>query len=383
MPAPRLRAVVLAAGHGTRLRPLTSGRPKPLLPILGRPLLAETLERLAGAGVEATAINLHHLADAIPEALGDRFADMPLVYSREREILGTLGALHPLREFLAPADLVLLVNGDSLCRWPFAELIERHRSAEPLATLLLSETADVAAFGGGVAIDAAGGIVGFGRERGEPLVAAGSGGSGAGGQRSAVPRQPGAVGAGERAVAARRVFAGAHVFAPSLALEAPAAFSDIVRHLYRPRLEAGARLQSLTTGAPWHDLGTPARYLEAALDWAADAAAASAGPPARVWIHPAASIAAGAVLEDAVVEAGASLEAGVSGRSILVLDGARVGRSTRLERVVVAPGVEIPAGSSIADALVTPRRWGLAAGSREEDALVVTPLGAEGSRRVG
>src|SRR5262245_15471539 len=148
MNRPRVRAVVLAAGLGTRLRPLTATLPKPLLPVLGRPLIAWTLDRLAAAGIEATAINLHHCAGAIPDALGDRFAGMPLVYSHEPEILGTLGALHPLRDFVAPADLVVLVNGDSLCRWPFEELITRQGSPRcaqpPIATLLVSASADPA-----------------------------------------------------------------------------------------------------------------------------------------------------------------------------------------------------------------------------------------------
>ena len=220
MTRPRLRAVVLAAGLGTRLRPLTAEVPKALLPVLGRPLISWTLERLAAAGVEATAINLHHRADAIPAALGERFGAMPLIYSREPAILGTLGALHPLREFLAPADLVVLVNGDSLCRWPFEELIARQaapRCAQPpLATLLVSSTADAGAFGGGVAVNDAGRIATL--------------------LPGASPHR-------------RFVFIGAHVFAPALALEAPAAFSDIVRDLYEPRLAAGARIDALTTSA--------------------------------------------------------------------------------------------------------------------------------------
>jgi NDP-sugar pyrophosphorylase family protein len=330
--SPRLRAVVLAAGHGTRLLPLTAGLPKPLLPVLGRPLLAETLERLAAIGVEATAINLHHLGDAIPAALGDRIAGMPLHYSREPAILGTLGALHPLRGFLAPADLVLLVNGDSLCRWPFTELVARHRERAPLATLLLTAHGDAATFGG-VALDGEGRIVGF----------------------------PG--GPDHAAVARRHVFAGAHVFAPALADAAPNALSDIIRDLYAPRLAAGARLEALVTDAPWHDLGTPGRYLDAVLDWASAAKEAQPGPLDRV-----------------VVEAGATIEAGVLAREVLVLGGARVGRRCRLERVVVGPGVVIPEATTIGDALVTPRAWGKAAESREEGANVLTPLRPVGLR---
>jgi mannose-1-phosphate guanylyltransferase len=326
MTRPRLRAVVLAAGLGTRLRPLTAVLPKALLPVLGRPLIAWTLERLAVAGVEATAINLHHRADSILAALGDRFDGMPLVYSREPAILGTLGALHPLRDFLAPADLVVLVNGDSLCRWPFEELIARQaapRCAQPpLATLLVSSTADTGAFGGGVAVNDAGRVV------------------------TLLP--------GENPHR-RFVFIGAHVFAPSLALEAPGAFSDIVRDLYEPRLATGARIDALTTSARWHDVGTPGRYLDAVLDWAARE------DPAR---DP----------EQPVVEAGATIDAGASVHRSLLLSGARIGRASRLDRVVIGPGVEIEARSSLESVLVTPRSWGVAPESREDGPLVYTPL---------
>jgi NDP-sugar pyrophosphorylase family protein len=338
----RIRAVVLAAGHGRRLRPLTAELPKPLLPILGRPLLAETLDRLAAFGVEATAINLHHQADAIPAALGEHWSGMPLHYSREREILGTLGALHPLRDFLALADLVLVVNGDSLCQWPFAELVERHLATGALATLLLSATADATAFGG-IAVDASGRVVG-------------------------VP-----TGVDHAPPAARRVFMGAHVLAPALVREAPARFSDSIRDLYRPQLAAGAHLDSVTSAAPWHDLGTPARYLDAVLQWAALDDPTRAGSS---WIAAGARVAAGAAVAGSVVETGAAIEAGVSCSGSLVLDGARVGRASRLERALIAPAVEIPESSVLENALVTPPAWGLAASSAVGGALVITPLDA-------
>ena len=71
MTRPRLRALVLAAGQGTRLAPLTAFVPKPLLPVIGRPLVEHTLERLAAAGCEAVALNLHHLGEQIRRHLGE------------------------------------------------------------------------------------------------------------------------------------------------------------------------------------------------------------------------------------------------------------------------------------------------------------------------
>ena len=119
----KIRALVLAAGLGRRLRPLTEDLPKPLLPVTGKPILSWTLERLRAAGCEAVAVNLFHAGERIRERYGDEHEGLPLVYSEEHELLGTLGALAPLRGFFAGCDLVLVVNGDSFCRWPFRELL--------------------------------------------------------------------------------------------------------------------------------------------------------------------------------------------------------------------------------------------------------------------
>src|ERR1700741_1297620 len=95
----RIRAVVLAAGLGTRLRPLTDLTPKPLLPVRGVPILGHTLAPLAAFGCEAAAVNLHYLGDQIRQRFGDAHAGMPLAWSEEPEILGTLGALYLLKDF--------------------------------------------------------------------------------------------------------------------------------------------------------------------------------------------------------------------------------------------------------------------------------------------
>ena len=205
MQGSRLRALVLAAGLGTRLRPLTDVAPKPLLPVTGLPILGHTLQQLAAVGCEAAAVNLHHRGDQIRQRFGDSFAGMPLVYSEEPELLGTLGALHPLKEFLAGADMILLINGDSLCRWPLKKLIRRFQATPAdtaQATLLLTAQAPPADFGGGVGIDRNGRILSF------------------------RPNDP------ERGEVVRRyVFAGAHVISPRLLERVGPGKSDIVHDL--------------------------------------------------------------------------------------------------------------------------------------------------------
>lgn len=312
------RALVLAAGFGRRLRPLTDELPKPLLPVAGRPLVAWTLDALVEAGCEAIAVNLHHLSEAIPAALGERHRRVPLYYSREPEILGTLGAVGPLRDFLGGADEILIVNGDSLCRWPLRALLERHRKTGAAATLLVAERADPRGFGGGVALAEDGRVLGF---RSASLAAA-------------VARR-------------RRVFAGAQVWRPELLARVPERFADTIADLYEPLLAEGAEIQTVATRRPWHDLGTPARYLAGALEWGLR------GLPARgVRLAPGAAVARGARVRGSVLEAGARVATGARVEGSLLLAGARVGEGAEVRGALLGPGVEVAAGAGVTGRLV-------------------------------
>ena len=137
----RLRGLVLSAGFGTRLRPLTHTVPKPLLPICGEPIAGWTLRRLGKVGCESAVLNTHYLADQIPAYFGASYYGLPLRFSFEPEIQGTYGALLGPREHLQEADAVLMVNGDSLCRWPLKRLVRRHLKTGADVTLLLHRRA--------------------------------------------------------------------------------------------------------------------------------------------------------------------------------------------------------------------------------------------------
>ncbi len=338
----RLRAVVLAAGLGTRLRPLTGTTPKPALPVAGVPVAGRTLALLARAGCETAAVNLHYLGDRLRAALGDSVAGMPLVYSEELEVQGTLGALWPLRDFCAAADVLLVINGDSLCRWPLARLLRAHRKARraagAAATLLLSRRADPAEFGGGVGVGDDGGIVTFDAE-----------------PHPAAPR--------------RRVFAGAHAIEPRFLeglRQGPAGF---VEDLYRPLLERGGHIAGVETGRPWHDLGTPGRYRRAVLELLF-----RHRPWLRRWTGGGARVAPGARLRRTAVEAGAVVESGARLSRTLVLPGARIGRGARLEDCLVGFDAKVPAGAEIAGQLITPALAGDPAGGSRVGDLAFTPL---------
>jgi NDP-sugar pyrophosphorylase family protein len=130
------KGVILAAGRGERLRPLTDGLPKPMLPIAGRPLLEHLLALLVEAGVREVAINLYHRPEAILSYLGDGSRlGLRVVYSREETLLGTAGALRPLAPFLDRTFFVLY--GDVLSSLDLRRLAEFHRQRGGALTMAL------------------------------------------------------------------------------------------------------------------------------------------------------------------------------------------------------------------------------------------------------
>jgi NDP-sugar pyrophosphorylase family protein len=123
-----MKAMVLAAGYGKRLRPLTVYRAKPALPLLGTPLVEYTLAMLARAGVRELVVNLHYLPETIRSALQGRKADeLRIHYSYEPSILGTAGGLKQAEPILDDGTF-LLVNGDTLLDSDLAEPVEFHRA---------------------------------------------------------------------------------------------------------------------------------------------------------------------------------------------------------------------------------------------------------------
>ena len=147
-----LRGMVLCAGFGTRLRPLTELVPKPLLPVGGRALLDLAVANLDRAGVGPIVVNTHHLGDRVAAHVAARPDAARFTLSPEAEILGTGGALDGARAFLAQADDILLHNGDVLTDVDTAAFVAAHRATGAVATLLLVDcpavnTVEVAADG--------------------------------------------------------------------------------------------------------------------------------------------------------------------------------------------------------------------------------------------
>lgn len=326
---PRLRAVVLSAGHGRRLRPLTDQLPKPLLPVCGEAVAGHTLRSLAALGCHVAVVNLHHRGDDIERHFGSGHFGMPLRYSREEQLLGTWGALGPARRILRDADAVLVANGDTLCQWPWRRLLSRHRRSGALATLLLHRRAALDDFGGGVGVDAAGRLAQLGERP----------------ARAEVVR--------------RRVFAGAQVLDPRLLERLGEGPAELVDDLYQPLLEEGTAIATVSTARAWHDLGTPARYRAAVLDWAARGRRERRAEPS--WVSPLAAVGRGVALRRSVVEADARVGEGAQLEGTILLAGARVGRGSRIRDSVLGPGVEL-AAADIEARLVSRTRSGYSPG---------------------
>ena len=133
------KAVVLSAGEGLRLRPLTTSRPKVMVPLNGRPLLEHHVEHLKRHGIEEIYINLHHAPQCIQDHFGDgsRFG-VRIVYSYEPELRGTAGALNGFREALT--ETFAVHYGDVVSELDLASMLRFHRKNEATATLAVHPT---------------------------------------------------------------------------------------------------------------------------------------------------------------------------------------------------------------------------------------------------
>jgi mannose-1-phosphate guanylyltransferase len=154
-----MKAMILAAGAGTRLRPLTDTIPKPMLPIRGEPLLVHLLRWLKRYEISDIALNLHHLPERIQDELGDGAAlGLNLIYSFEPTLLGTAGAVKKLAAFFDQP--FVLVYGDLLLDVDLAALLDYHRSRRALVTIGLKHTDDPPSQGM-IACDSSGRVLRF------------------------------------------------------------------------------------------------------------------------------------------------------------------------------------------------------------------------------
>ena len=346
-----MKAMVLCAGFGTRLRPLTDSIPKPLVPLCGLPLLQYNLALLREAGVSEVVINTHHLGAAMEKgaiALASKLG-MGLAVSREeRHILGTGGGLRKAAALLGEGTFFLL-NGDMIFDLDLAGALAAHRAAGAVATMVLAPYPPGATYGA-VEVDT--------QDRVRRIAGRGAG-AGAPGE---LPHQ-------------KRHFTGVHVLESEVMSRLPAeGESDINRTAYVRLIHEGARVHGWVQDGYWGDLGAPKSLLRANLDflgrrvpmarfggsadpWAGATerepgvfvhAGAVIDPSAKLvgpaLIHAGAQVSAGAqVGPEAVLGAGVRIDAGVSVSRAVCWDGTHLGAGERLEQAIAAPGVRMDA----------------------------------------
>ncbi len=329
-------AMILAAGLGTRLSPLTGERPKPLVEVLGTPLVCFALEHARRAGARRVALNTHHLHPAIEEALGARFFELELVYSYEPEILGTGGGARQMRDRLGGlSGPTLLLNADALIDVDTRQMVRLHEERRPLATLALKQDPEQERYG----------VIGT-DDHGRVRTFAG---------RTAY-RGP---------VARERMFCGVHVLEPDvLAALPPEGASGINDDGYPRLLDEGRTVLGFDVPGYFCDVGTPERLLEANLRLLSGAERLAHLDPfarfsadaarERIFVHEDAEVAPGAELSaPLLLDAGAVVEAGARvGPFAVVGKRCRVRAGSVVERAVLQSGTI--AHGVVSDAIASP-----------------------------
>lgn len=233
-----MKAMVLAAGQGTRLRPITDDKPKAMVPVAGRPMIEYALLLLRHYGICEIVINLHHFGAQIENYLGDGGKlGLRISYSNEAELLDTGGGLLKARPFLQDGTFIV-INTDALIDVNLAELIEFHEKRHAAATLVLrpDELADQY---GSMDIDAEGRILRF--------------------LQSKIDRQP----AGPLR---KLMFTGVQVLEPKIftymAANGGAKKFSTTKQTYPQMLLAGEPLYGFCFEGFWQDLGTVERITQ-------------------------------------------------------------------------------------------------------------------------
>ncbi len=327
-----MKAVVLAGGFGTRLRPLSCTRSKPMFPIANKPILAWIIEGLAEAGVEEAILAVNYLANNIQSYFGSKFNGVRIKYAHESRPMGTGGPLWAARRWVKDGHSFLMLYGDIFSAFSYSELIDFHDRNGATATLALCEIEDVSMYG--VAEMDSNGQVSRFLEKPEPWESK-----------------------------SRLINAGAFVLDPSVYKYLPGRGRFSMERQVFPRLASEGRLFGHVFKEPWTDVGRPADYLSANF-LALERCKPVHGPSSRV-------------------DAGATIVEPVAlGARVRVKRGSRIGpyvsigdlvvvqEGGRIERSVVMPQAVIGEHSSIRGAIVG-ERASVGAWVKVEDGAII------------
>jgi mannose-1-phosphate guanylyltransferase len=227
-----MKAFLLAAGLGTRLRPVTDVTPKCMLPVGGRPLLSIWLDALAEVEVTDVFINLHHLPDVVTEYLDSRSWPVQVYTEYEPELRGSAGTLRSYKGRVKYDEFFLACYADGLTDFPLADLISAHREHQPIATIAVHHSSNPS-IAGIVETDADGVMTGFTEKPEHPV--------------SDIANS------------------GIYAFAPAVLDEISSDYPQDIGHHLLPRLVGRARTVPVT--GYFRDIGTPEAYQRAQEEW--------------------------------------------------------------------------------------------------------------------
>ena len=338
-----MQAVILVGGEGTRLRPLTSTVPKPVVPLVDRPFIAFMLEWLQGHGIDDVIMSCGFLATSVRNVLGDGSGyGIKLRFVEEPDPRGTAGALKFAESLLD--ERFLMLNGDVLTDIDLTGQIAQHERTGAKATLALAPVPDPSAYGL-VHLNEDRSVRDFVEKPSSDTIEGGAAG-----------RRPAS--RGGRVPISRSytnlISAGAYVLEREiLELVPPDRNVSIEREVW-PRL-IGAGLYGFPADAYWLDIGTPERYLQGTFDIIegnVDTAVRARLGDSWLAVAPDAEV-HGRAIPPAVIERGVHVAPGAHVGSLVVLgENVRVGPGSTVERSVILSGAEIGAGCTLRDCIV-------------------------------
>ncbi len=300
--------MILAAGFGTRLFPLTIDRTKPAIPFLGKPLVGYVAEYVAKFGFEEVVVNLHHQPESVKKALGDG-ADygVKIHYTiEEPQILGTAGALDNARHLLED-DTFLIVNGKIITDIDIAKAVETHRTSGALATMVLKPNNYFERF---TIVETEDGLI---KNFGDfPTLLTAEQVS----HLDAPPPVP-------------LMFTGIHILEPRVFDYIPRnVYSDIVPTFYNPAIKNGERIVAHVAEGNWFELSTIPRYLDISM-------AMLDGQPEKIIKGANCQISEAATIRDSVIWDDVSIEDGAELLRTIIADGVKIRSGERFENVAV------------------------------------------------
>lgn len=294
-----MRAIVLSAGYGTRLWPLTEDRTKPAIPILGKPLVGYVAEYLARYGFDEIVVNLHHRPESVRKALGDgsRFGVKLHYVLEEPEILGTSGALDNTRYFF-DRETFLAVNGKIITDIDLNAALATHRRTNAIATLVLLPNTRRERFS--VVETHEGRITRFG----------------------GMPE-------GDAAGPTPLMFTGIQILEPRIFDYIPrGVFSHSTTHVYPQAIARGEIVAAHVTEGRWRELSTLRRYLDISLEILKET-------DQQYFAGANTVIAAGAKVTEAILWDGVEVNAGARVKGCVLADNVRVEENEMIENAVV------------------------------------------------